>query len=266
MIVYNNHFRELRMNKVTMYMVTHKDVDFIPRGRTPIFVGAGDNKKGFLRDNTGENISEKNKNYCELTAIYWIWKNDKESEYVSIEHYRRFFSNKFFAPAIICNNSMKKILESGGIVTSKICTTKMTIGEFYRKRHEEEDIVAAEEAIRKFYPDYLDIFATLMNGHKGPMFNMVAMKKKDFDAYCEWLFKILFYVENKVDLSGRSVYQQRAFGFLSERLLNVWVEKNSTITVRLPIYHRETSGIRSFFKTMKSWLPHRSYDPKKPKG
>ena len=74
-----------------MYMVTHKPVDFIPEGRTPIFVGNGDNIRDYLRDNTGDNISEKNPYYCELTAMYWIWKNDSSSKYISIEHYRRFF-------------------------------------------------------------------------------------------------------------------------------------------------------------------------------
>lgn len=254
------------MDKLTMYMVTHKAVDFIPNGRTPIFVGCGENKNNFLRDNTGENISERNKNYCELTAVYWIWKNDKESEYVSIEHYRRFFSYKLFPPITMSNDSLKSILEKGCIVTSKLCATKMTIGEFYRKRHEEKDIVAAEEAIKKMYPEYLDTFNLIMNRYKGPMFNMTAMRKEDFDSYCKWLFDILFYVERKVNLSDRSIYQQRAFGFLAERLLNVWVEKNCSYIVRLPIYYRESTATMSFLKTMKSWLPHGSYDPKRPKG
>lgn len=254
------------MNKLTMYMVTHKDVTFIPVGRTPIFVGAGENKGRFLRDNTGDNISEKNCNYCELTALYWIWKNDKDSEYVSIEHYRRFFSNRFFAPIIINNNSLMNLLETNGVVTSRLSTMEMTIGEFYRARHEEEDLAAAEEAVEKIYPEYLETFNSFMNGHKGAMFNMIGMKKKDFDAYCEWLFSILFYVEGKVNLSKRTPYQQRAFGFLAERLMNVWVQKNSSNIIRLPIYHRKENDMKSFLKTTKSWLSHGKYAPQQPKG
>ena len=78
---------------MSMYMVTHKTVNFIPDERTPIFVGKGQNKKNYLSDNIGINISNKNKNYSELTALYWIWKNDKSSSYVSIEHYRRFYGS-----------------------------------------------------------------------------------------------------------------------------------------------------------------------------
>jgi len=68
----------------TMYEVTHKPVEIVPNGRTPLFVGTGDNAKKYICDSNGDNISSKNKYYCELTAYYWIWKNDR-SDYVSIE-------------------------------------------------------------------------------------------------------------------------------------------------------------------------------------
>lgn len=41
-------------------------------------------------DNTGDNISDRNRQMCELTAMYWIWKN-ADAEVVGIEHYRRRF-------------------------------------------------------------------------------------------------------------------------------------------------------------------------------
>ena len=61
--------RRILMNKLTMYVVTHKEIGDIPSGRTPIFVGNGKNLNNYLRDITGDNISEKNKNFCELTAM-----------------------------------------------------------------------------------------------------------------------------------------------------------------------------------------------------
>ena len=68
--------------QLKMYVVTHKALEYIPKDRTPIFVGGRTNDKGYLTDKTGEEISKKNPYYCELTAIYWIRKNDHSSKYV----------------------------------------------------------------------------------------------------------------------------------------------------------------------------------------
>lgn len=78
------------MNKIDIYMITHKSVDYIPNGITPLFVGDGTNEDSYIRDNIGDNISNKNKNYCELTALYWMWKNSN-ADILGLCHYRRFF-------------------------------------------------------------------------------------------------------------------------------------------------------------------------------
>ena len=59
----------------------------------PVEVGAALHPQpipGFTPDNTGENISEKNTHYCELTALYWGWKN-LDAACIGLVHYRRFF-------------------------------------------------------------------------------------------------------------------------------------------------------------------------------
>ncbi len=62
----------------------------------PIHVGAALHSKvlpGVQRDDEGDNISEKNPLYCELTGLYWAWKN-LDADYVGIAHYRRHFGWK----------------------------------------------------------------------------------------------------------------------------------------------------------------------------
>ena len=248
-----------------MYMVTHKHVDFIPSERKPIFVGSGDNTDNFICDHINENISEKNRNYCELTALYWIWKNDKESDYISIEHYRRFFTSKMFPLRTIQSAKVINILKKNRIITTTLNGTKMNLWDFYHARHHGEDLVFAREAVSMFYPEYVTTFDKVFSGHKACMYNMLAMSKEDFDSYCSWLFKILFYVEKKVDLSQRTAYQQRAFGFLSERLLNVWVAFQKKKVVRLPVYYLEETKLKTKLKTLINLLPS-YYNPKKPRG
>lgn len=64
---------------------------------------------------------------------------------------------------------------------------------------------------------------------------MMIMKKKYFDEYCEWLFDILFELEKRLDISGYSDYDARVFGFVSERLLDVWVFTKNYKYKELPV-------------------------------
>jgi hypothetical protein len=232
-------------SELTMYCVTHKSLDWYAKGRTPIFVGSGENKKGYLSDNTGINISKKNPNYCELTAFYWIWKNDHHSKYVSIEHYRRYFFSKLSISAI-SNWRMKRILNKNDIVETVAIPYDTTIRGYYERNHYGSDLKVVEESTNKFYPDYIDSFHKIMYGSRTSMCNMIAMSKENFDRYCEWLFTILEYVEKNIDISDRDKYQQRVYGFLSERLQNVWVDHQNLKVKRLSIYFLQEGKKVSF--------------------
>lgn len=244
------------MDEITMYTVTHKAMDYIPAGRTPIFVGNGDNRDNYITDATGDNISNRNKNYCELTALYWIWKNDRNSKSISIEHYRRFFMKKNnILPVIYKETGIIKLLEENDIITSRFYDYGPTIREYYRGWHYEEDLNAVEKATKQLYPEYSKTFTEVMNSHRIPMFNMMATNKEHFDCYCEWLFSILFKASKEIDLTGRTDFQQRAYGFLSERMMEVWIRYNNLTAYRAPIYYLQDSPIKSFLVSEKRRIP-----------
>ena len=250
-----------------MYMVTHKTVNFIPDERTPIFVGKGQNKKNYLSDNIGINISNKNKNYSELTALYWIWKNDKSSSYVSIEHYRRFFMDPdSLFPKIISKSKFDFLLsDHKKIVVPQKQKWSVSIGMHYKTNHSTKDYNNVVKIIQDICPEYLEDFNKVMNGHEIFMFNMMGMPKEKFDEYCKWLFSILFRLESITDLSKRNSYQQRAYGFMSERLFNVWLTHNISDNdiIELPVYYLTDNKLKTILKSLKARLYRKPYVPVK---
>ncbi len=244
------------MKDITMYMVTHKPMDNIPNGRTPIMVGGGNNEGGYLMDNTGDNIAIKNANFCELTAIYWIWKNDKTSAFVSIEHYRRFLMKPYcIYPKILTPEGLMRWLKDNDVILSKRVVYGMSLLEYYRRWHYESDLELVREAIGKNSPEYLENYDQFINHNECSMFNIMAIKKAEYDKYCEWLFEILSFVESRVDLSKRTNYQKRVYGFLAERLLNVWVIHNRLKVKELPVYYLQDCKVKSFLVTTKRRMP-----------
>ena len=77
----------------------HKDDIYVNQEPyLPLQVGKAlsDLDLGLLGDNTGDNISVKNKSYCELTGLYWAWKNLKGIDVIGLCHYRRYFDKRSF--------------------------------------------------------------------------------------------------------------------------------------------------------------------------
>lgn len=227
-----------------IYIATHKKFN-VPNlnGYCALQVGAeGKEKYGYLRDNIGNHISGKNANYCELTGLYWIWKNTDDS-YKGLVHYRRYFGRNNLSNKIsdICSYEyLLNCLKCVDIVLPYV--------EYFKQNAKEEILLhcCTEEIFDKLrqiietkYPDYIETYDRYFNENKASLFNMLFCKREIFDAYCEWLFSILFVLEKQVDLAKLNTYQQRLYGFLSERLLNVWVIKNKLVVKHLPVIHME---------------------------
>ncbi|MBQ4284557.1 MAG: DUF4422 domain-containing protein [Lachnospira sp.] len=205
-----------------IYVMTHKEY-VKPEDDMYISLHVGKalgNDFGYVGDDTGDNISEKNRNYCELTGMYWLWKNVK-CDIVGICHYRRYF--------VVDEDFIKKdyiesvLSEYDIIVPGSAMTPGETVGKHYEKEHYWKDMQLCRDVIGEKYPEYLDAFDLCMNCNMFSVGNMVITKKEIYDEYCQWLFDVLFEVEKRCDISEYDTFQARIYGFLSERLFRVWM-------------------------------------------
>lgn len=209
---------------VTIFTMTHKK---FPTPGDPVYVPlqvgrAGKEDLGYIGDDTGVSISEKNCYYGELTGVYWVWKNIKTTDYVGICHYRRYFCTE--EGRILTEREYEEILSNYDIITSKLLKLNFTYYEGYAGDYNIHDLNVVGEVIREDYPAYYETFDKLVHG-KGTYFgNMMVCKKEIYDAYCEWLFGIFEKAEAKIDASGYDDYHKRVYGFISEFLLYVWTQ------------------------------------------
>lgn len=195
---------------------------------------------GMQGDNTGDNISVLNPNFCELTAHYWYWKNCEHSEYVGLNHYRRYFDfggkagSKHVAYANVsvseAENFIKNIPDFDllfgkyDIVLAKPNVYSFNLMSDYCRCHIREDYDILRDVISELYPAYAMTFEQVMKHYnKLSHYNMFVTKRVLFEEYSEWLFNILFEVQKRVKISPYPS-QARVFGYMSERLLNVWVK------------------------------------------
>lgn len=215
---------------MSVYIATHKSFTppHLDEGYIPLQVGAALHPHlGFHTDDVGEEISEKNPNYCELTGLYWVWKNDTGSDIKGLVHYRRYFTTSQCSTSqkgFLSSSEIAKTLENYDIILPKREWLKQNAwDEYHMLCGKEQDLHRVEQIIQRQCPEYLPAFHQYFRGNRSHLFNMMICKREVFDAYCQWLFDILFALEQEVDLSDYTPYQQRIYGFMSERLLNIWV-------------------------------------------
>lgn len=223
-------------------MATHKKAS-MPEDEmyVPILVGADTNGNvdiNYQYDNDGEeNISAKNPNYSELTAVYWIWKNTKNLDVVGLVHYRRMFFRKRRSNLnqTLRQQDIEKLLLKNEIILPKernyiIETNYM----HYVHAHEEEPIEVTKQVIEENFPEYFNSFNKVMLKRKAHMFNMHIMKWDAFDSYCDFIFGVLSQVESRVDISKYSDQEKRVFGYISELLMDVWIDTKKISYIEVP--------------------------------
>lgn len=216
--------------KIEILVAAHKKFPMPEvEGYLPVLVGAKKNYKPdipYQRDDEGKNISAKNPNYNELTAIYWAWKNLKNVDAVGLVHYRRLFFEKkpYNLNNAISVEKVQKLLQEYDVLLPKKRNYYIeTNYSHYIHAHHKEPLDKTREIIKKSYPAYLKAFDKVMKSKKAHMFNMFIMKSRVFDFYCTFMFGILSKLENEIDISDYSVQEARVFGYISELLMDVWL-------------------------------------------
>lgn len=208
-------------------------------GYVPLHVGktASNHDLGLLGDDTGDNISIQNPNYCELTGLYWLWKNTT-NKYVGLTHYRRFFapkehSTQFCGSQIAASSDFEELASDVDMIVATpakfvnhITQTPISNEQQYSSCTIGIDLATTREAIELHDSRYLNYYDFVMRDNSCSLCNMFVAKKEVVDAYCAWLFPILKTLEHWIPYSTYNTTEARVFGFLGERLLNVWVARN----------------------------------------
>lgn len=237
-------------NKV--YIITHKVVDLPSlKGYSPLAVGAKDKKfpKEYIRDDDGINISDRNNAYCELTGLYWMWKNDK-SKHIGLVHYRRYFVKikntfkvkgryVFFSKnkkySILTIEQLEKLIDGFDLLV-KLSPEKPESNYVHFKNYLGDTIWGElETSINTIFPEYSEQFYKLGNKKTHLNCNMFYGDKRYIDEYSEWLFKILFEVDHIHESKFGEKYHSREMGYLSEYLFQVWLDQNNVKYKVVPV-------------------------------
>lgn len=207
-----------------------------------------------IGDDTGENISEENRKYCELTALYWAWKNyDKlgNPDYIGFMHYRRHLSfnlNKHFnddkygfvqekeineeylSKYHLDADSIVDVLSRYDIVVAERTDLKRlgTITPYnhyetsQRKLHirDYEKVLAV---LNRKYPEYTEDAIIYNNANYAYFTNVFVMKRDIYKQYCEWLFNILQEADELIDVSDYNIQEVRALAYIAEWLCGIFI-------------------------------------------
>jgi len=197
----------------------------------PVHVGAAGKADiaGYARDDTGENISELNPFFCELTGLYWAWKN-LGADYIGLVHYRRHFRRLTSAGGkdpyddiLIHEEIMPLLGQVRTFVPRKRRYYIETLYSHYAHSFCGEQLDIARQIISERHPEYLHSCDRTYRQRWGYMFNMTILERTLLNDYCQWLFDILFELYRQVDSSGMSSFERRFCGRVSEILFNVWL-------------------------------------------
>lgn len=232
------------MEDICIYVANHKDADSLAEnpyrllrvGSTEeaalcsakdcLEGGASDGiQKEIVYDSCGDSIAYKNFAYCELTGLYWIWKNSCH-DITGMVHYRRYLTMSGSERPLDAEE-IEQGLEAHDVLVARPARLSSSLAENYCACHVSFDLAVLMDVMERQPDNYRLAFSEVMGSNTIIPFNIMIARKPLLDSYCEWLFLVLGQCEERIDLyAGRDDYQRRAFGFLAERLLMVWLVAN----------------------------------------
>lgn len=190
---------------------------------TPIQVGAAlcSERVANILDCDGDNISVKNGNYSELTALYWIWKNrlqypsaNPEYEYYGLTHYRRILE--------LSDDDVLRLIDNEvDVVLPYPMPYEPDIEEHHKRYLKQEDWDAVQKAVKEIHPEYVNVFQRILKQKYFYNYNMVLAKKNVLEKYCSWLFPVLERVEEISNPRG-SERADRYVGYIGETLSTLY--------------------------------------------
>lgn len=269
------------MKNITIFICAHKEVPLPSHPYfLPIQAGAAlhDAIPSYQPDSEGENISLKNPHFCELTCHYWAWKNLKGVDIIGLNHYRRFFDfqrkwpqfsadkrfveTKTFLEQDYYFPDLEKLLSKYDIILPVARHWRVSNTQQYAEYHIAKDWEMLRQIIKERSPQYIPAFEkTMDHSNKAVGYNMFITHWKHFEAYSEWLFDILFEVERRVPPIDDPV-QSRIYGYMSERLINVFCEHHQLRIKHLPLimpldiyeHYQNINNIRATYRNIKNNL------------
>lgn len=201
----------------------------VPDWITPIQVGAAlcEERVADLVDCDGENISEKNKNYSELTALYWMWKNKLSEksvadggDYYGLVHYRRILD--------LSQDDVFRLTDNGvDAVLPYPMPYEPNIESHHMRYLKEEDWNAVLSALEELQPQYAQKFPAVLGQRYLYNYNIVVARQSVLEEYCSWLFPILERVEQIApDGANRA---DRYIGYVAETLATLYFMVNRDV-------------------------------------
>ncbi len=249
-------------SNIKIFISMHKP-SFTPENNKyllPIQVGtslADERFPGMLHDDEGENISDKNKMYCELTAQYWAWKNCPDADYYGFWHYRRYFSfnenetKLTYKPVLNYDALKESYIDERHI--AEVCEDydiiipdewkydedgrRLNIYDHWSKHFNKSDLDITVKVILNKYPQYYDAVMDILHSDKAIFCNMFIMKKELFEEYSAFCFDILEEVESLIDQKRYNIEEYRTLGHIAERLLAIFVRNIELTRPEIDICH-----------------------------